>query len=92
MEIVVVERTYAEALPAEVLLAAIEAHGADPCAGLRRVRHLRSMLSRDGLRLLCFYEAPDAATVREASALEGAEHMEVWTARVFEGVVAEPSG
>lgn len=36
------------------------------CFETHRVHHTHSFLSRDGKRMLCFYEAPDAEAVRAA--------------------------
>ena len=61
---VVVERSFATAVRFEDV-AAIGL--AKPwCFETHRVHHTHSFFSRDGKRMLCFYEAPDAEAVRVA--------------------------
>ena len=81
MEHVIVERVF----PEPVELADVERAAAQGkhCYEARRVKLLRSTLSRDGLRMICEYEAPDAETVRVANQLAGAKFERIWTARVF---------
>jgi hypothetical protein len=79
---VIAERVFTEPLTAESL----EAVGRDgqSCLAAYRVRHLRTLLSPDGLRTICEYEAPDAESVRQASTRLGLPFERIWTARVFD--------
>ena len=65
MKLVIVERT----LQTPVSLAELVQSGAAgrPCLDAHHVRYIRSLVSLDGLRVLCEYEAPDAESVRQAS-------------------------
>lgn len=83
MELVIVERVFDEPLTAEAV-ATMQRDGA-ACYRLRRVKHLQTYLSKDGRRSICAYEAPDAATVREASEEQGVPYTRVWTADAFPG-------
>ncbi len=55
----------------------------DPCLEVRGGAWRRSSLSKDRLRMVCEFEAPDAEAVREA--LRAAKHSfeRVWTADVY---------
>lgn len=77
MEIVVVERTYAEPKSREEVDRSI--NGANPCYGIRRIEHLLTLISNDGRTAICVYEAPDAASVRAASEESGDEYDRIWT-------------
>lgn len=55
----------------------------DPCLEVRNGAWRRSMLSRDRLRMVCEFEAPDAESVREACRLAGLSFERVWAAEVF---------
>lgn len=86
MELVVVERVFDPPLEPEQVRQAIRA--APPaCYRLYGVRHLRTLLSRDGRRMICEYEAPDAEAVRVANEKVGYPFQRVWTAGLVE---AEP--
>ena len=81
MEYVIVERVFADPVQAADVYAAMEkGHG---CLGTLRVRHVRSCLSLDGLRMICEYEAPDAESVRTANLRMGSRFERIWTARVI---------
>jgi hypothetical protein len=79
MEHVMVERVFAEPADVEELKRRF-AEGAR-CFSLRNVSFVRSSLSRDGLRMICEYTAPDAESVREAN--DGAQlpYEHVWSAQ-----------
>lgn len=77
METVVVERVYEQPLSDEAFEALLRRDW--PCFRMRRVKHLKTYLSKDRLRGLCFYEAPDAAAVREAHDQEGYAYARIWT-------------
>ena len=81
MEHVIVERVFAEPVEAADLKAAIEK--VQSCLDAHRVRHLRSCLSLDGLRMICEYEAPDAESVRIANLRSGSRFERIWTAKIF---------
>ncbi|MBX3269095.1 MAG: DUF4242 domain-containing protein [Sandaracinaceae bacterium] len=83
MELVVVERSFDE--PKEVSeLAAIEAQFAW-CLAQHRVRWVRTFVSNDKRRMLCFYEAPDAESVREVQRTAGMPVERVWSATELTG-------
>ena len=79
MALVIVERTLDPALSVEDVLAGREANRG--CYSLRRVKHVTTYLSADGRRAFCVFEAPDAASVREADEQAGNRFDRVWTAR-----------
>jgi hypothetical protein len=82
MKLVIVERT----MPAPVTLEQLAGAAASgsPCFEAHRVRLLRSLLSLDGLRVVCEYEAPDAEAVRQANRKAGLAFDRVWTADIYE--------
>lgn len=82
MKLVIVERTMPRPVTASDL-AASAASGA-PCFEAHRVRLLRSLISLDGMRVLCQYEAPDAEAVRQANRKAGLPFDHVWSADVLE--------
>jgi hypothetical protein len=82
MEIVVVERTFAEPVEFEVIQA-LEERGAW-CLEAHRVRFLRTYFSADRRRMICVYEAPDAESVRLAQTKAEMPFDCVWTASVHE--------
>ena len=55
----------------------------DPCLEVRNGAWRRSSVSRDRLRMVCEFEAPDADSVREALRSSGTAFAAVWTADVF---------
>jgi hypothetical protein len=55
----------------------------DPCLEIRDGMWRRSALSKDKLRLVCEFEAPDAESVREALRLAKVPYERVWAADVF---------
>ncbi len=55
----------------------------DPCLEVRNGMWRRSSLSRDKLRMVCEFEAPDAESVREAFRASGIPFERVWTADVY---------
>ena len=53
------------------------------CMELHRVRLLQRLVSLDGLRMICIFEAPDAESVRRllrGGCLEGVAPLRVWSA------------
>ena len=55
----------------------------DPCMDVRGGMWRRSSLSKDKMRMVCEFEAPDAESVREAFRASGVPFERVWTADVF---------
>jgi hypothetical protein len=81
MEHVIVERIYAEPVTVEQIYESVQR--GESCRTMHRVRFVRIMLSRDGLRAICEYEAPDAETVRLMNQRLGLSFERAWTARVL---------
>lgn len=82
MEHVIVERAFAE--PVEIEELAQRAMVNMSCYEMRRVKLLRTLLSRDRLRMICEYLAPDAESVREANTHAGMPFERIWTAKVYD--------
>ncbi len=55
----------------------------DPCLEVRRGTWRRSSLSKDRLRMVCEFEAPDAESVREACRMASIPYERIWAADVF---------
>jgi cation diffusion facilitator CzcD-associated flavoprotein CzcO len=60
------------------------------CAELYRVEWLRSYLTMDGRRMLCWYQAPDAEAVRFVLRQQGSTEVAVWPAEVTGAAGVEP--
>lgn len=82
MEHVFVERAFAE--PVDFKALTETARAGATCFELRGIKPLRTAVSRDGLRMICEYLAPDAEAVRSANESAGLPFERVWTAEVFE--------
>ena len=54
------------------------------CFQLHDVRLVRSFFSRDGRRMICIYDAPDAEAVRQTQRQIGFPFDRAWTATAFE--------
>jgi hypothetical protein len=52
------------------------------CFGMHRVDWIRSFLSSDGARMLCWYRAPDAESARIALRQLGSDMTKVWAGSV----------
>lgn len=78
----VVERTFEPALT-QAELDEIEQRMA-PCLDVYDVRWLRSTWSADRRRMICEYEARDAAAVRQVQREAGASFDTVWVADLLE--------
>jgi Protein of unknown function (DUF4242) len=78
---VMVEQVFTEPFTDERYAAA--AKELDPCMEVRNGAWRRSSLSKDKLRLVCEFEAPDAESVREAFRNSGVAFERIWTADVF---------
>ena len=79
MERVIVEREFDVPVDVEELVARAKRN--ELCYQLRNVQHVRTIVSTDGRRMICEYDAPDAESVREANDLAGVPYLRVWTAR-----------
>jgi hypothetical protein len=55
-----------------------------PCLALYDVKWRRSLISADGLRMVCEYEAADAETVRKIQREAAAEFDRIWVGDVVE--------
>lgn len=78
METVIVERVYEEPFTDEQAMALKQRVG--PCFEMRDVERQATFMSKDRLRAICIYRAPDAATVRDAHDQEGVPYAKIWTA------------
>jgi hypothetical protein len=78
---IIVERSFATPLT-EQDLKATEARMA-PCLDLYRVRWVRSFWSEDRKRMICEYEAPDAASVKSVQREADARFDRIWPANVL---------
>lgn len=85
MSLVIVETLAEQPITDEIL------HDAEqqitPCLQARNAKWCYSLLSTDRLRLICTYDAPDAASVREAYHKGGFTSSRAWT-----GVLLKPEG
>lgn len=57
-----------------------------PCSRMRRLRRLRTLISNDGRRGFCEFEAADAETVRDAYRSAGVAFHSVWPAKLYDGM------
>src|SRR5689334_13192085 len=78
---VMVEQVFAEPMTDEGYAAF--AKRLDPCIEIRNGAWRRSALSKDRLRVVCEFEAPDAESVREAYRLSGVPFERIWAADVY---------
>jgi hypothetical protein len=76
MEVVIVERVYDEPFTEEQV--ADLTRRAGPCFEMRRISLRSSYISKDRLRSICIYDAPDAASVRDAHDQEGFPYARIW--------------
>ena len=83
MKLVIVERVYD---PPMTLAEVLEARRQTAwCMQTHRVRPLESMLSTDGRRGICVFEAPDLESVRMANRLAKLPVERIWSATLFKG-------
>jgi hypothetical protein len=82
MACVVVERTFDRPQTEEELTAA--GMRERPCLDIYSVVWRRSLLSSDGLRMICQYDAPDAESVRKVQREAGNAFDRVWPGSVIE--------
>jgi uncharacterized protein DUF4242 len=87
VSVVLVERSFKEPVAFEDF----RGRGAS-CFELHRVRFLRAYSSRDRLRMICLFEAPDAESVRIAQEMSGMPFDAAWTARVVPHGADLPGG
>ncbi|HTU02168.1 MAG TPA: DUF4242 domain-containing protein [Candidatus Sulfotelmatobacter sp.] len=78
---IIVERTFESPLTNEELRVVEKRMGR--CLDLYRVRWIRSFWSADKRRMLCEYEAPDAASVRKVQHEAEAKFDRIWVAEVL---------
>jgi hypothetical protein len=78
---VIVEHLFSEPHTDERLAAS--AKTLDSCLEIRNGAWRRSSLSKDRLRMICEFEAPDAESVREALRSSGVPFERVWTSNVY---------
>lgn len=82
MPLFIVERSFSPPLTLEELAATEERMA--PCLDIYNVRWLRSYWSKDRQRMLCEYEASDAASVRNVQREAGANFDKIWPAELLE--------
>jgi len=78
---VMVEQAFTEPLTDERYMAFSKR--VDPCLEIRNGAWRRSSLSKDKLRMICEFEAPDAESVREAFRRAQVPFERIWAADVF---------
>ncbi len=78
MELVIVERSYDQPYSDELGVSMTRRFG--PCFSLRHIKRLHSYISKDRLRTVCVYEAPDASSVRDVHDSEGIPYIRIWSA------------
>jgi hypothetical protein len=78
MALMICERKFASAVTLDELTASMQT--LIPCLGMRGIRWLGSAISKDGLRGICKYDAPDAESVRQANREAGCPFESVWPA------------
>jgi hypothetical protein len=87
VSVVLVERSFAQPVDFDDFrgrgVSCLEAH---------RARFLRAYFSRDRLRMICLFEAPDAESVRVAQEKSGLPFEAAWTARVVPHGADVPDG
>lgn len=88
MSVVLVERSFREPVEFQAFQAREGRKAA--CLEAHRVRFLRSYFSRDRMRMICLYEAPDAESVRLVQLKAELPFDRVWTAQVVRHAAAEP--
>lgn len=88
-DVFVVERLFETPLS----VAALEEKEArlSPCLESYCVRRLQSYLARDGRRLVCIYDAPDAESVRQIQRSASLAYERLWRAFVSEAAAQQPT-
>jgi hypothetical protein len=82
MELIVVERIYERPITDEEVVEAVRR--ATPCLALRRIKRVQTILSKDRLRSVCLYEAPDASVVRDVHDQEHIPYVKIWSGDAFD--------
>lgn len=90
MELVIVERAYDQPFTDEQGASMVRRFA--PCLSVRRIRRLQSFISKDRKRTLCFYEAPDASSVRDVHDREGIPYVRIWSADMMGPAVPSEAG
>jgi hypothetical protein len=81
--LIIVERNFEQPLSSEEM-GRIQAKMA-PCLNTYRVRWVESFLSADRQRMICHYEAADAAAVRDVQRESDAPFERIWTGEHLRG-------
>ncbi|BAS56433.1 hypothetical protein NIES2135_42550 [Leptolyngbya boryana NIES-2135] len=81
MSLVIVETVAEQPLTDAYLEEAVEI--ALPCLQARGITWLHSLLSRDRAQMICLYDSPDAATVRNAYAHLGVQKRAIWSGEMI---------
>jgi hypothetical protein len=91
MELIVVERIFERPITDEEVIEAVRR--AQPCLDIRRIKRVQTILSKDRLRSVCLYEAPDASVVRDVHDQEHIPYVKIWSGDPFDmsSVQAGPS-
>ena len=82
MSRIIVERTFVERPDFDELQA--QEDSVSWCLKEHRVEFVRSYFSKDRLRMICEYEAPDAEAVRIVQRTSGLPYERIWTAEIFD--------
>lgn len=82
MELIVVERIFERPITDEEVIEAVRR--ATPCLALRRIKRVQTILSKDRLRSVCLYEAPDASVVRDVHDQEHIPYVKIWSGDAFD--------
>ncbi|GAB4226671.1 MAG: hypothetical protein Kow00121_55020 [Elainellaceae cyanobacterium] len=92
MSYIILERTYDEPLPVPLSHTAWDNFNDqfDRCLEMREIHWVQSLISRDGRRSLCLFEAPYADAVREACRESRAPFDQVWRAEIWMGTLVNP--
>lgn len=82
MPYVVVERTWESPITPQILEKA--AQKMLGCIAARHGQWVRSMITPDGKRTICTFDAPDAESIRQSYREMGVEYDAIWTAQMME--------
>jgi len=81
MSRVVVEREFEEPVCSDELEGMVE--NTRWCMELYGIKRLESLVSLDGRRAICIYEAPDLEAVRKANETGELPYVRIWSANVM---------
>jgi hypothetical protein len=87
MENVILQRKFDPGLSHDDF-AAMAAYAAG-CIGLYRAEWRESFLSEDGLRLVCWFQAPDSESIRQLSRGDGSNERIAWSGTVHDSDVED---